>query len=94
MTLLLTIPASLEHRLREEASRRGQSVADYTIEILQNHAPGDDRSAEAVALLQSWIDRGNESEQKETGALLIQSLNEDRPSERKLFPPELEGVTW
>jgi len=94
MTLLLTIPASLEHRLREEANRRGQSVVDYTLELLQHHAPGDDHRAEAVAMLQSWIDQGSEAEQKETGNYLIQSLDEDRPSERKLFPPDLEGVTW
>ena len=94
MTLLLTIPDSLEHRLQTEASRRGQSVAEYAVEILQNIAPMDDRRSEAVALLQSWIDEGDEAEQKQAGSSLIQSLNEDRPSERQLFPPELEGVTW
>lgn len=91
MTLLLTIPDRLEHRLREEASRRGQSVADYAVELLEHIAPANDRRSEAAALLQSWIDQGDEAEQKEAGASLIQSLNEDRPSERKLFPPELEG---
>jgi len=38
--------------------------------------------------------RQNADEQKETGDFLVRALDEDRPSERKLFPPELEGVTW
>ena len=94
MTLLLTIPPVLEQRLQDEASRRGKSIADYTLELLEQHASRDNRRSDAVALLQSWIDEGNDTEQKDTGEFLIQSLDEDRPSERKLFPPELEGVTW
>lgn len=47
-----------------------------------------------IALLQSWIDADDAEEQQETGDFLIRALDEDRPSERKLFPPELEGVTW
>jgi hypothetical protein len=34
------------------------------------------------------------TEQQETGEYLIRVLDEDRLSERKLFPPELKGVTW
>jgi hypothetical protein len=34
------------------------------------------------------------TEQQETGDYLIRVLDEDRLSERKLFPPELKGVTW
>ena len=45
-------------------------------------------------LLQSWIDSGDDQEQKETGDYLIQALDEDRLSDRRLFPPELKGVTW
>jgi hypothetical protein len=47
-----------------------------------------------IALLQGWIDEDNEAEQKETGDFLIKALDEDRFSNRKLFPPELKGVTW
>ena len=45
-------------------------------------------------LLQSWIQDGDAQEQKETGELLVQALDEDRLSDRPLFPPELKGVTW
>ena len=49
------------------------------------------KQAEAVKLLQSWLD---DEEQKETGEYLIQALDEDRLSNRQLFSPELKGVTW
>lgn len=45
-------------------------------------------------LIQSWIQDGDAQEQKETGEFLVQALDEDRLSDRPLFPPELKGVTW
>jgi hypothetical protein len=53
-----------------------------------------DPRIEPVALPQSWIDDGDDQEQKETGDFLVQALDEDPQSNRKLFPPELKGVTW
>lgn len=44
-------------------------------------------------LLESWLKDDTEN-QKETGEHLVPSLDEDRLSDRKLFPPELKGVTW
>jgi hypothetical protein len=46
------------------------------------------------ALLQSWIENGDAQEQKETCEYLIETLDKDRLSDRRLFPPELNGVTW
>lgn len=40
----------------------------------------------AIRLLQSWIDEGDAEEQRETGEYLMQALDEDRLSDRKLFP--------
>jgi hypothetical protein len=94
MTLVLNLPADLEERLSEAARRVGISVADYAVQALERQIPAGDHRAELVALLQSWIDDQNVDEQKETGDFLVRALDEDRPSERKLFPPELEGVTW
>ncbi|NET58517.1 MAG: hypothetical protein F6K47_20895 [Symploca sp. SIO2E6] len=45
-------------------------------------------------LIQSWIDDGDVEEQRETGQYLLQVLDEDLPSERKLFPVEMKGITW
>jgi len=53
-----------------------------------------DRQARLVSLLQSWVEDGDPEEQRETGEYLIRSLDEDRLSDRKLFPQELQGVTW
>ena len=33
-------------------------------------------------------------EQQETGQYLIGALDENRLSERKLFPVEMKGITW
>jgi hypothetical protein len=47
-----------------------------------------------IDLLQSWIDREDAEDQKETGDYLVQTLDKDRSSVREFFPPELEGVNW
>ncbi|NEO46600.1 MAG: hypothetical protein F6K55_21730 [Moorea sp. SIO4A3] len=52
------------------------------------------KQAEAVNLLQSWIDDQDIEEQQETGQYLIHALDQDRLSERELFPIEMKGVTW
>ena len=43
---------------------------------------------------QSWEDEGDVDEQRETLEYLIQALDEDRLSDRKLFPKELKGKSW
>jgi hypothetical protein len=45
------------------------------------------RNQEAIALLRSWADVGDEqiAEQQETLAFLMQALNEDRLSDRDRF---------
>ena len=45
-------------------------------------------------MLQSWLDAEDVEEQRETGDYLVRALDEDRLSDRRLFPPELKGVTW
>ena len=52
------------------------------------------KQAQAVDVLQSWIDDEDVEEQQETGQYLIRVLDQDRLSERKLFPSEFKGVTW
>jgi len=94
MMLTLNIPPDLEQRLKAEALRLGIPAAEYALRALDQHLPEKERGAKLVALLQSWIDDPDVEEQKETGKFLVRALDEDRPSERKLFPAELEGVTW
>jgi hypothetical protein len=94
MTLTLNLPPDVAERLRQAADRRGLPADVYASQLLAEHLPPQDRRAEAVALLQSWIDAGDADEQKETGDYLIRVLDEDRLSDRKLFPDDLRGQTW
>lgn len=87
MTLKLSLPADLEQRLRKEAQRKGVAAETCVMQVLEKFLPSQDQRTEAVALLQSWIDDADDSEQQETGNYLAQVLDEDRPSDRKLFPP-------
>ena len=63
-------------------------------ELAEPTAPSDDRANRLVQLVQSWIDEGDADEQRETLEYLIQALDEDRLSDRKLFPKELKGKSW
>ena len=93
MTLTLSLPPDLEERLQHEAERQGLPADTLTLRLLDQHLPASN-GGELVELLQSWIDEGDAQEQKETGEYLIRVLDEDRLSDRSLFPPELKGVTW
>jgi hypothetical protein len=94
MNLTLQLPPDLSERLNQEAQRQGVPTAALAVQLLEKQLPAKDRRAEAIALLQSWIDADDGGEQKETGDYLIRTLDEDRLSDRKLFPKELEGESW
>ncbi|MCG3160854.1 MAG: hypothetical protein JMDDDDMK_01929 [Acidobacteria bacterium] len=96
MTITLTLAPELEFKLKQEADRRGLPPEQYALEVLDEHVSQSERERreKAIALVQSWIDEGDEKEQKETGEYLIRVLDEDRLSDRKLFPVELKGVSW
>ena len=94
MTLTLHLPLELEQRLLQAASRRGFSLDEYTVHLLDKYLPPTDRRTEIVTLLQSWLDEKNPEEQQETGEYLIRTLDEDRLSDRQLFPAELKDISW
>jgi len=93
MTLTLHLPPELEQYLLQEASQQGLSVEAVTLQLLTNLILLRQQT-KAVSLLQSWIDDEDIEEQQETGQYLIRVLDEDRLSERKLFPFEMKGITW
>lgn len=94
MALSLNLPPELEQYLVQEAKQQGISVETYTLHILQEYIVPKEKQSKLVNALQSWIDESDVDEQQETGEYLIHALDEDRLSERKLFPAELKGVTW
>jgi len=94
MMLTVNLSSDLERRLLAEAERRGLSTDQFTVELLAKYLPSGEESPQVIALLQSWIDEDNATEQQQTGDYLIKVLDDDRLSDRKLFPPDLQGVTW
>jgi hypothetical protein len=94
MTLTLTLPDEVNRRLVRAAEESGLPVEAVAANIIAEHLTPERKAAQAVALLQSWLDDPDPADQKETGDFLVKALDEDRPSDRKLFPPELEGVSW
>jgi hypothetical protein len=94
MTLTLNLPSEVEQYLLQEAHQKGLSIESVTLQLLTSFIVLRQKQTQAVNLLQSWIDDEDIEEQKETGQYLIHSLDEDRLSERKLFPLEMKGVSW
>jgi hypothetical protein len=93
MELQISLSSDLSDRLSRAAEESAVPPAVLAVRLLDKVLPPA-RSADTIALLQSWIDEANPSEQQETGEFLIRALDADRSSDRKLFPPELKGVTW
>lgn len=94
MTLTLNLPPELERYLLQEADQQGVSVETMTLQLLAKLFQLRQNRAEAVDMLQSWAEDKDIEEQQETGEYLVQALDENRLSERKLFPPETKGITW
>jgi hypothetical protein len=94
MTLTLNLPLEVEQYLLQEANQQGLSIESLTLQLLTSLILLKQKQAKAVNVLQSWIDDEDIEEQQETGQYLICALDEDRLSERKLFPMEMKGVTW
>jgi hypothetical protein len=94
MTLTLKLTPDLELYLTQRAEQQGISIEAYTLQVLTEHMSVKQKQVSLVNLLESWLDEDDATEQQQTGEFLIHALDEDRLSERKLFPPELKGVTW
>ena len=94
MTLTLSLPPELEQYLIQEAQQQGLSVETYTLELIQKSILQKEKQLKIVNVLQSWIDESDEQEQQETGEYLINALDENRLSNRQLFPQELKGISW
>ncbi|WP_309739522.1 MULTISPECIES: hypothetical protein [unclassified Chamaesiphon] len=94
MTITLNVPLEIERQLDRVAKEQGLSMEAYALKLLTESVSPQNKSTKLVNLLQSWIDEDDTQEQQETGEYLIQALDEDRLSDRKLFPDELKGVTW
>lgn len=94
MILTLDLSPELEDSLSQQATSHGLSVDRYALSLLEQILLTQNQSQALNTLLQSWIDDDTTQEDQATGDLLIQALDEDRPSNRKLFPADKKGITW
>lgn len=93
MTLTLDLPPELEQYLVQEAERQGVSVEAMTLQLLTKSFQRQRKQTEAFDMLQSWVEDEDIEDQQDTGQYLVQALDEDRLSDRKLFPLEMKGIT-
>ena len=93
MILTLSLTSELELYLKQKSEQQGISIEVYTLQLLTQVSLREKQS-KVVSLLQSWLDEEDTEEQRETGEYLIRALDEDRLSDRKLFPTEMKSVTW
>lgn len=94
MTLILELPPELEQYLLQAAEQQGLSVEAMTLTLLTTSLQIQQKQSAAIGVLQSWVDDEDAEDQKVTGRYLIEVLDEDRLSDRKLFPLEMQGITW
>ena len=92
--ITLNLTSEIEQYLSQKATEKGLSLEAYVLKLLKDTILEQEKQTKLVNLLQSWIDEEDEQEQQETGEYLIEALDQDRLSERPLFPAELKGVTW
>jgi hypothetical protein len=94
MVLELTLPPELEARLRREAERQGLPPGTVALKVLDEHLPSADRTAKLGALLASWQSEDESAPDDDPDYNFFQALDAARTSHRKLFPPELKGLSW
>jgi len=94
MPLTLNLTSEIEQYLSQKAREKGLSLEAYVLKLLKDTILEQEKQTKLVNLLQSWIDEEDEQEQKETGEYLIEALDQDRLSDRPLFPSQLKGISW
>jgi hypothetical protein len=95
-TITLALDTELERRLKQEADRQGLPLEEYVARVLNERISRAEleRREKLVALVQSWIDEDEASSEEGYDEEFLRMIDEDRPSYRKLFPPELKGISW
>jgi hypothetical protein len=95
-TITLILDSELERRLKQEADRQGLPLEEYVAQALNERISQAEleRREKLVALVQSWIDEDEASAEEGYDEEFLRMIDDDRPSYRKLFPPELKGISW
>ncbi len=91
MTLALELSPDLETRLAQEAAVLGMPIEAYVLGVLAQSHPVSVRREGLAAELQGWVEAGSTEPPSDE---MLHQLDADRLSDRRLYPPELKGVTW
>ena len=75
---------------KSELHLTNQSLA----EMVGKRESPDGQAEDLGSLMQLWMGEENTAEQRETLEYLLHALDEDRLSDRKLFPEELKDESW
>lgn len=74
MSLMVELENGLEERVRHEADKRGIDARAYARQLVES---GLENPRHPLSIeLQSWIDKGDEEEQRETLDAIMTSLKE------------------
>ncbi|HMV48941.1 MAG TPA: hypothetical protein PLD20_15485 [Blastocatellia bacterium] len=94
MPSVIALLPDLEERLTREAAREGLPLNDYALKILGEHVSQTEKARkEKNSFLQSWIEEDADPQEGYDDEF-FRLLDEDRLSDRKLFPPEMKGISW
>jgi hypothetical protein len=88
MSITLSLTPEMEQSLAEGALEQGLSTEDYALQLLVTAMPDARANGKLARLLQEWVDEDDVEDQRVTGDYLIQALDEDRLSDRLLYPEE------
>lgn len=99
MRLQLSLPAELEERLRREAERQQLPPNAFLNKILDEQLPREpslspNPAAALQTLFQQWEEEDKASPDDDPNYNFFEALDAARSSNRKLFPPELKGISW
>lgn len=95
MTLTLTLPNDLEQNLSQEARRLGLTPDRYAVRVLERNIPAIDQRQKLMAILETRIAEAEcSSDEADDSDALLRAIDDDRLSDRPLYPPEMKGVTW
>ncbi len=94
MPSVIALLPDLEERLKQEAVREGLPLDEYALKVLGEHISRTEKARkEKNSLLQSWIEEDDDPREGYDDEF-FRLLDDDRLSDRKLFPPELKGISW
>jgi hypothetical protein len=94
MTLQLDLPEHLEQRLREEAQRLGVSADVVTLKLLDEHLPQQAPSTKLLSMFSQWEQEDRLRSEVDQDYDFFEAMDSARTSNRRLFPPELKGISW